>query len=630
VYIIGGWDGAAGNPFTDVQYALICTGSNNGVGGCGATAGTNGTWIQTASLDFARSEQASVVYNGFIYVMGGLNVTDGSYTSINADGSLSRWGDMTYYNVTRYAEGAAVYNGYIYATGGIGYYNGTLYTSVASIVREGQYSKMIDFGSATNKVTSITYNGTLPNDLNAITYADASSNGVLGSLQSAASITSGPGGFTKRYAWVVISLDDTNTAVFPDSLGTAANVTDFTVNYATDSSPASPTLITPTAAHTALQPTFQLRTTDSDNDYLQYKIDVCSDNLCNTILHTIDQSSSQTGWSGQNQAGGTAYTGNAVLTSSTIANYAYQFLDLAQGTTYYWRAYATDPVGVGAWGPSSSIQSFSTLGVVSTPTVIAPANNSIGASVTPQFQIRSSDGSGADYARYKVVLCTNAGMTTGCQTFDQTASQTGWSGQDSQAGTAYVTSSTLTSSTIANYTVQSALSFGTPYYWQAYAIDPGDSNTWSSATSVQTFTTSFVPNAPTLITPIGTGALLSPLFQLSATDGDGDYLKYKFDLCSTSNCSSVITTIDQTSSQTGWQDQDQQSATAYSSGRTTRYQWQGTNLTPNTQYWWRAFAIDPGGTNTFSSASSIGTFTTGQTQSTVRGGSTIRGGSIIR
>ncbi|HSX37011.1 MAG TPA: hypothetical protein VLG13_02755, partial [Patescibacteria group bacterium] len=632
VYIMGGQTSNGGGELKEVDYALICTGSNNGVGGCGATAGTVGTWIQTASLDIARSEHASVAYNGFIYVLGGLNALDGSYTSINADGSLSKWGDMPYFNVTRYAEGAAVYNGYIYATGGIGYYNGTLYTSLGSILREGLYSKLIDFGSATNKVTSITYNGTLPNGLNAISYADAGSNGVFGAVQSAGSIPGGGGGYSKRYVWVSISFDDTNTGTFPDTTTTSANVTDFTVNYATNSAPASPTLIAPSsgAAHQALQPTFQLRTTDGDNDYLQYKIDVCSDNLCNTILHTIDQSASQTGWSGQNQAGGTAYTGSSVLTSSTIANYAYQFLDLAQGTTYYWRGAGLDPNGTANWGPNSSIQSFTTLGFVSTPTTITPANSSTGASVTPQFQLRSSDASGADYARYKVVMCTNAGMTTGCQTFDQTASQTGWSGQDSQASTAYVTSSTLTSSTIAHYTVQSALSYGTQYYWQAYAIDPGDSNTWSAATSVQTFTTSFQPNAPTLITPMTTGTSIFPLFQLSATDGDGDYLKYKFDLCSTSNCSSIITTIDQTSSQTGWQDQDQSSATGYSSGRIARYQWQGTNLTPNTQYWWRAFAIDPAGTNTFSSASSIGTFTTGQTQSTVRGGSIIKGGTIVQ
>ena len=634
LYVLGG--GAASTTYNDVQYALICTGSNNGVGGCGATAGTVGTWTNTTGFDIARSGLTSVAMNGRMYIFNGQSPGRGDmqYTPISSNGGLGKWENGTDTGGTSYiyGQGVAAYNGFVYLVGGLagaGYSNTTTYAGIGSNQMEGSFSKLINFGSSTNKVTSITYNGVLPNGLNNIFYETAGSNGIFGSAQSAGAAPPA-GGYTKQYAWVSIVMDDSNTGTFPDSTTTSANVTDFTVNYATNSAPASPTLIAPTAAHAALQPTFQLRTTDGDNDYLQYKIDVCSDNLCNTILHTIDQSSSQTGWSGQNQAGGTAYTGSSVLTSSTIANYAYQFSDLAQGTTYYWRGAATDPNGTTNWGPSSSIQSFTTLGIISTPTTIAPVNNSTGASVTPQFQLRSSDGSGADYARYKVVLCTNAAMTTGCQTFDQTASQTGWSGQDSQASTAYVTSSTLTSSTIAHYTVQSALSYGTQYYWQGYGIDPGDSNTWSAASSVQTFTTSFQPGAPTLITPIGSGALLSPLFQMAATDGDGDYVKYKIDLCSTSNCSSIITTIDQNSSQTGWQDQDQQSATAYSSGRTARYQWQGTNLTPNTQYWWRAAAKDPAGTNTFGSYSSIGTFTTGQVQSVLRGGSVIRGGSIVQ
>lgn len=79
-----------------------------------------------------------------------------------------------------------------------------------------------------------------------------------------------------------------------------------------------------------------------------------------------------------------------------------------------------------------------------------------------------------DYLRYKIELCTNSGMTANCQTFDQTSSQTGWSGQNTQTSTAY------TSSSQATYTIQTPLTVSTTYYWRSYSIDPGGTNTWSS------------------------------------------------------------------------------------------------------------------------------------------------------
>jgi hypothetical protein len=79
-------------------------------------------------------------------------------------------------------------------------------------------------------------------------------------------------------------------------------------------------------------------------------------------------------------------------------------------------------------------------------------------------------------------------MTTGCQTFDQTSSQTGWSGQNTQTSTAY------TSGTQGLYTVQSALAVNTSYYWQSYAIDPGGSNLWSATQATpHSFTTGSIP-----------------------------------------------------------------------------------------------------------------------------------------
>jgi hypothetical protein len=74
-------------------------------------------------------------------------------------------------------------------------------------------------------------------------------------------------------------------------------------------------------------------------------------------------------------------------------------------------------------------------------------------------------------------------------TFDQTGSQTGWSGQDTQTNTAYAGNSVLTSSTLATYTYQAVLTSNTTYCWKAAAIDPGGTNTFSSFSATQLFTT---------------------------------------------------------------------------------------------------------------------------------------------
>ncbi|HET7713703.1 MAG TPA: hypothetical protein VFK94_05435, partial [Patescibacteria group bacterium] len=156
--------------------------------------------------------------------------------------------------------------------------------------------------------------------------------------------------------------------------------------------------------------------------------------------------------------------------------------------------------------------------------------------------------------------------------------------------------------------------------------------------AVSTVVTGSAPAAPTLLFPptSGTGVVHRPHFELRATDADGDYLKYKIEVCSASDCSVVVRTIDQTSSQTGWAGQDQQTGTAYtgsttlSSSTIAQHNYQNPPLAVSTQYWWRAYAIDPGGGNTFSSPSSIFTFTTAaaipiqfQPNTTIRGGTKI-------
>ena len=84
-------------------------------------------------------------------------------------------------------------------------------------------------------------------------------------------------------------------------------------------------------------------------------------------------------------------------------------------------------------------------------------------------------------------------MSVNCQTFDQTSSQTGWSGQDAQTSTAYA------SGTQATYTLQTPLALNDTYYWRSYAIDPAGANSWSTTQGTPySFTTIAAPVVSTV------------------------------------------------------------------------------------------------------------------------------------
>ncbi|GEM_PF-1293066 len=509
LYVIGGNSG--GTYQNDIQRATI---NSNGSLSCPTTftCATGVFTQQTAAFTTARQGHTSVAYNGYLYIIGGHNgafQNDIQHLPINADGSIGTTvSQATAFTTPRYLQTSVVYNGYLYVIGGrdsTASYDDIQHLSVQSPAQAAHYERVIDIGKVVDVIGSIQYNGTAKCGAE-IQYATADSNGTFGSL-----ITLTPdavpgtsyaisGQALKRYARVIVTLND-------QSCGGISSVTDLTVNY-TLLPPAAPALTAPASgANTvSLAPQFQLKTTDVLDNYAQYKILVYQSD-CSTLVRTIDQ----------------------------------------------------------------------------------------------------------------------------------TGSQTGWSGQDAQTSTAYIVGTTLAASTLASHTYQAAgLSLNTTYCWKAAAIDPGGSNTFGSYSATQLFSTNLAPAAPTLVQPSTSQAGVStlPEFRLVSTDPDSDYIKYKIDVCSTSNCSTIVRTIDETSSQTGWQSQSQQSATAYSSGQIAIHTYQLAALAVNTQYWWRAYAIDPAGTNVFGVASSIGTFNT-QTSATppevhIRGNVNFGGNVIIK
>ncbi|HSX37010.1 MAG TPA: hypothetical protein VLG13_02750 [Patescibacteria group bacterium] len=399
-----------------------------------------------------------------------------------------------------------------------------------------------------------------------------------------------------------------------------------TVTY--NASPNAPTLSTPTSGATAVpvRPVFTLSATDPEGDYLRYKLIIYQSD-CSTVAATADETSSQTGWSGQDAQASTAYN------SGSTATYTYT-IGLSGSTTYCWTAQAIDPAGSNLFGPTATPQSFTTNNYPAIPTVNSPSNGATGVSLTPQFTFRTTDAE-SDYLQYNITIY-NAGCGATIQNGNQPSSQTGWSGQDANGGTAYVGSSTITGSTMATYTYQGTLSPGTTYGWQVNAKDPAGTNGLGSPTSCTAFTTSVTPAAPTLSTPASgaTGQATTNLaFTLKTTDADNDYLEYKI-LLFQSDCSTPVATFDQTSTQVGWSGQDANGGNAYvgssSLGSSTlaTYTYAGV-LSANTTYCWQAQAKDPGGSNTFGSLSATQLFTTnsGSTMSNIGGGTNIRGGT---
>jgi N-acetylneuraminic acid mutarotase len=87
------------------------------------STGSIGNWTMTTPLPAARSgQQIAFVHNGYIYIVGGFNggaaTSSVLYAQINGDGTLGNWTNTTALPSSLGREGVAVNNGYVYTVGG--------------------------------------------------------------------------------------------------------------------------------------------------------------------------------------------------------------------------------------------------------------------------------------------------------------------------------------------------------------------------------------------------------------------------------------------------------------------------------------------------------------------------------
>jgi hypothetical protein len=157
---------------------------------------------------------------------------------------------------------------------------------------------------------------------------------------------------------------------------------------------------------------------------------------------------------------------------------------LAQSTIYFYRVQAANATGNGQVSASSSVTTTGVNSAPNAPSEDLPANNSQGISITPVFEMTATDPE-SNNLQYRVVIYSNSGCTAVVQTNDQSASQTGWSGQNASSSYEYI------SGTQGVFATQSALSANTTYYWIANAKDPEGSNTWGASSTCNGFTTAY-------------------------------------------------------------------------------------------------------------------------------------------
>jgi N-acetylneuraminic acid mutarotase len=171
--------------------------------------GTIGSWNRATSLPSSRALHTSVVYNGYLYVIGGYTSsttysTEVYYAPLNPNGTLGSWSSTTSLPSGRYSHTSVVYNGYLYVIGGrtsSTYYSTEVYYAPLNPNGTlGSWSSTTSLPSGRYSHTSVVYNGYLyviggrtssTTYSTEVYYAPLNPNGTLGSWSSTTSLPSG-------------------------------------------------------------------------------------------------------------------------------------------------------------------------------------------------------------------------------------------------------------------------------------------------------------------------------------------------------------------------------------------------------------------------------------------------------
>lgn len=237
VYFNGGQFIGSASYSSDTYYATL---SSNGIG----------SWTK-ASTGFAngRYQHATFAANGFLYIMGGGSAVaceaSFQYAPILPSGDLGSWQTGAAVSTGRSGmvgvrvEGSAFFIGGQPCASPVATVDRT---SLQSISRKGSYSRLLDFekgvlptklitrgakltGSKTNLSYS-TVNNVASNYTNSQSLVDIGYGGA-----SSSTFSLGTNVTLSRYMFLRYTIDDSNSATFPDSVGGQSTITDYDINF---------------------------------------------------------------------------------------------------------------------------------------------------------------------------------------------------------------------------------------------------------------------------------------------------------------------------------------------------------------------------------------------------------------
>jgi len=237
IYTVGGQDGSV--ELGTIEYSKI------------QADHSLGTWNLTTPIVGARQALTAVVSNGFIYAIGGYRsganrLSDTEYAPIAPDGSLGTWQTSTSMNVVKADTDAVIVRGKVYVPGGSDNtgapLNDTQYASLSIIPRTGAYSRLIDFDKGVNPTKIITRGTQLTDALVSVSYSTTnntassytntqSATGILYGGANAVATTLGSGVSIGRYLLLTYTIDDSASALFPDSAGGQTTITDYDLYF---------------------------------------------------------------------------------------------------------------------------------------------------------------------------------------------------------------------------------------------------------------------------------------------------------------------------------------------------------------------------------------------------------------
>ena len=595
IYLTGGLNGGTYNNVT--QYANV-----------GPTTNFPTTWTYTTSFSLGRYGHASVAYNGYLYVIGGYTgayKVDVQYAPINANGTIGTWTATTSFTTGRFGHSSVVYNGYLYIMGGFdgtGYRTDVQYAPINANGTIGTWTATTSFLSPIFFFQgSVAYNGYLyllggEYFSRGVQYAPINANGTIGTWTPTTSFI-GPGTLVNFIAVTYNGYLYVVGGCTGGGFGACVNIED-KVQYAPIN--ANGTIGTWTAT-TSFSVGRYAHTSVAYNGYL-YVIGGCSaGSYTSCVTQNADVQYAPINANGT--IGTWIKNHDSTIDGSNNANGFTTARSSHTSVAYNGYIYVMG----GLSGFYSDVQYFIAKGSYQRARYERFFDTGSSGNTIMSFVIN-----GTTTCNYSVTYKT--------------------AGSSAIFGASTVISGVLPS---VSQTITTALK---RYVYISVSIDDSRCADISTITDIR-LTYNGAPDAPTLFLPANnaTNVAILPEFRVGTSDDSDDYIRYKIEVYGTASCASpLIRTIDQTSSQTGWQAQASQSATAYTGGVSITqlgiHAYQPSALSPSTQYFWRAYAIDPGGTNQWSVASSCYSFTTGiavPNQQIIRGNTIIKGNTII-